>query len=215
MAAFYTKSGEFVISIDRGMANDGFVLSETTDFSEKLITLNGDVVAGATNISIYDIQRDVMNVDGKHNGINYLAYTFYIKNETGQERDDQYQLHLKRATKGAENASWIMLYHNNVQTIYAMPDKDGNPEKIYSGNKFPFMEYASELVKETKLDEEKYQLEAVPFLSSDVVCAGMRENIQSGEYDKFTVVIWMEGEDPECVDDIIGGNIEFSMSFSY
>lgn len=235
MAAFYTKSGEFVISIDRGMAEDGFVLSETTDFSEQLITLNGDVVVGATNISIYDIQRDVMNVDGKHNGINYLAYTFYIKNETGQVKDYQYQLHLKRATKGTEYASWIMLYHNNVQNIYAMPNKDGNPERIFSGSPFPFMKYAGELIKETKLTKDNpgymtqdkmdyfgvesaegmYQLEAVPFMSSDVVCAGTRKGIKDEEYDKFTVVIWMEGEDPECVDDIIGGNLEFSMSFSY
>lgn len=44
VAAVYTQSGEFVINIDSQMADDGFYLSETTDFSERLITLNGRVV---------------------------------------------------------------------------------------------------------------------------------------------------------------------------
>ena len=29
--------------------------------------------------------------------------------------------------------------------------------------------------------------------------------------DKYTIVIWMEGDDPECVDRIVGGSVEFSM----
>lgn len=37
VAAVYTQSGEFVINIDSQMADDGFYLSETTDFSERLI----------------------------------------------------------------------------------------------------------------------------------------------------------------------------------
>lgn len=41
MAAFYTESGEFVINIDKELANDGFYISETPDFSEKLISLRG------------------------------------------------------------------------------------------------------------------------------------------------------------------------------
>ena len=33
-----------------------------------------------------------------------------------------------------------------------------------------------------------------------------------GNVDKYTVVIWMEGDDPECVDKIIGGSVQFSMT---
>ena len=32
--------------------------------------------------------------------------------------------------------------------------------------------------------------------------------------DKYTVVIWLEGNDPDCVDDIIGGQIKFGMDFN-
>ena len=235
MAAFYTQSGEFVISLDREMADDGFLISETTDFSEKLITLHGTAVANATNISIFDIDRDVMNVDGDHNGINYVAYTFYLKNATGKTRNYQYQLQLKAHDKGAETATWIMLYYNGTQNLYAQANKDGNPERQFSIVPFPFMDYASENVKQTELSEtnwgyiteEKlkemelsspegvYQLEAIPFQASDMICSGIREEIEPGEVDKYTAVIWMEGEDPECVNDIIGGYVELAMKFTY
>ena len=32
-----------------------------------------------------------------------------------------------------------------------------------------------------------------------------------GNVDRYTIVIWMEGDDPECVDSIIGGSVQFSM----
>ena len=235
MAAFYTQSGEFVISLDRTMSDDGFLISETTDFSEKLITLHGTAVDNATNISIFDIDRDVMNVDGNHNGINYVAYTFYLKNATDETRNYQYQLQLRGKDKGAEKASWIMLYYNGTQNIYAEANKDGNPERQFSLTPFPFMDYASEQMVQTQLTDtnwgyitkEKlkemelespegvYQLEAIPFQASDMICSGIREEIEPGEIDKYTAVIWMEGEDPECVNDIIGGYIELTMKFNY
>ena len=80
MAAFYTQSGEFVINIDKTLAHDGFYISDTTDFDEKLISLRGKAVVNADNISIFDISSDVLNVDGEHNGENYVAHTFYVKN---------------------------------------------------------------------------------------------------------------------------------------
>ncbi|MFR7901221.1 MAG: hypothetical protein ACLU6Y_16365 [Ruminococcus sp.] len=32
-----------------------------------------------------------------------------------------------------------------------------------------------------------------------------------GNVDRYTIAIWMEGDDPECVDSIIGGSVQFSM----
>ena len=41
-----------------------------------------------------------------------------------------------------------------------------------------------------------------------------RTGFKKGEIDKFTIVIWLEGNDPECTDEIRGGKIKFSMNFS-
>ncbi len=60
-----------------------------------------------------------------------------------------------------------------------------------------------------------YQLNTVPFASGRTICTGLREDFEHEGMDKFTVVIWLEGEDPECIDKIIGGELELAMSFTY
>lgn len=232
LAAYYTGAGEFVISLDSEMSRDGFYLSNTKNFDERMICINGVAVDSADNISIYDISRDVMDVDGMHNGPNYVAQTFYLTNETGEERDYQYTLNVRQAEKNADKAMWIMVYHNGKQTIYAMEGANGEPEEQYSIFPFPFEEDAMEpelyskitgdlsQIKGTGLEnatgiKSAYKLKTKPFLSKTVVCNGKREKIAEGEVDKYTVVIWYEGEDPECVDDILGGWVELYMSFSY
>ena len=38
-----------------------------------------------------------------------------------------------------------------------------------------------------------------------------RKNFKSGDIDKFTIVIWIEGDDPDCIDDLIGGEMKMHM----
>ena len=39
----------------------------------------------------------------------------------------------------------------------------------------------------------------------------VRKNLAPGEFDKVTVVIWIEGDDPDCIDALIGGQIKMHM----
>lgn len=233
VAAVYTESGEFVINIDSQMADDGFYLSETADFSEKLITLNGDAVIDANNISVFDIPDNVGREDGEHNGKNYVAYTFYLCNKSKETKDYHYSLEIRNSAKGADEAIWIMMYKNGQQITYAKAGKNNEAETQYSLSEFPFiadselgkMQYGSVKIEELGKAGEKYQgifgtenvnkLTTVPFETDRIVCSGKREEIKNDEYDKYTVVIWYEGEDPECVDDILGGWVELFMKFSY
>ena len=48
--------------------------------------------------------------------------------------------------------------------------------------------------------------------SDTIVCSYEESNFLVGNVDKYTIVIWMEGDDPECVDRIIGGSVELSMN---
>ena len=236
LAAFYTGRGEFVIKLDRPMANEGFLLSENQDFSEMLVTLRNDAVEDATNITITDIAGDVMDVDGKHNGANYVAYTFYLKNKTLEEHDYHYELTVQSTSKNVDTASWIMVFQNGKQQIYAQENPDGYAECIYSKWEFPFIEYALDPdamqsvvtdasqahVTQEMIDynefyeiEGLYELKTIPWESKDLVCRGSRQNMQVNEVDKYTVVIWLEGNDPQCQNDIIGGHLELSMKFFY
>lgn len=234
-AAFYTGKGEFVIELDQPMANEGFLLSETPDFSQWLVTLRNDAVEDADNINITDIPTDVMEIDGKHNGKNYVAYTFYLKNKTSKERDYTYSINIRNKYKDADKATWVMVYRNGEQIIYAAPSKEGHEECQYSRWKFPFTEDAFDpdyqlstisnenpgYITQDVIDYHEftsldgiYQLRTVPFVDEQIVCTELRENMEVNEVDKYTVVIWLEGEDPECVNDILGGYVEFAMRFS-
>ena len=231
LSAFYTGAGEFVISLDSDMSKDGFYLSNTKDFSEKQVCIRGTAVV-ADNVSIFDIGEDVGYVDGMHNGDNYVAHTFYLTNETGETKDYQYSLNIRQAAKNAEKALWVMVYFNGKQTIYAMNGKDGNAESQYSIYELPFKEDAADTGQYQLVSGEQAGISAseisnavsisnvnklitVPFESDDIVSSGKREQIKNKEVDKYTVVMWYEGEDPECTDDIIGGWVELYMEFDY
>lgn len=232
--AFYTGKGEFVIQVDRPLANEGLILSEDGDFSDWLNILRNDAVEDADNINITDIAKDVKSVNGNHNGKNYVAYTFYLKNRSDKVHDYEYKLHIKNTYKGAEKATWVMVYQNGKQVIYAAPSKDGHEECQYSRFRFPFVEDAKdpqyqqsvitnenpgyitrEVIEYHQFDDLDgiFQLKTVPFESENNVCTVLRKKIEPDEVDKYTVVIWLEGEDPECVNDILGGYVEFNMKF--
>ena len=51
-----------------------------------------------------------------------------------------------------------------------------------------------------------------PFVSDSLVMSALREDFKPGDVDKYTVVIWLEGNDPECINDIIGGELKMQMN---
>ena len=215
LSAFYTGAGEFVIRVDHP-GEKWLVLSDTQDFSEELIVLNGEAIKEADNISIFSISSDVDDIDGEHNGPNYVAYTFYLKHIGYETIDYSYTLSIEHATKGIEEAVWVMLYHNGKQQIFAKESKGGGQESQNSGFEFPFYDEARK-PKQYTYDEASglYTLNAEEFASSKVIAMAEREAFEPQDIDKFTVVIWLEGEDPECIDNILGGSIELGMQFKY
>lgn len=213
VAAVYTQSGEFIIRVDHP-GEKQLILDDTPDFPDPRILLKGTIVPEADNISIFDLPSDIAEVNGDHNGEDYIAYTFYLKNISQEPVTYNYTLSIRHATKGIENASWVLIWKNGEQQIFAMPHADGSAEWQKSEFEFPFMDEAKQPEMMQK-EGSFYKLTTTPFTSVKVVDTGWRENIMPGEIDKYTVVIWLEGEDPECVNDILGGTIELMMRFRY
>ena len=52
-----------------------------------------------------------------------------------------------------------------------------------------------------------------PFHSIDKVMSQTNEAFEVGSVDKYTIVVWLEGNDPECIDNIIGGRVRLEMNF--
>jgi len=160
----------------------GIAIDCDPNFSAPTARLYADTVLDATNISIDDIPSDVDDINGSHNGENYMAYTYYVRNAGKEDLNYVASIKLVSASKGAEEALRVAVWRNGKCTVYAMPSSGGEPE---AG--------------------------CVNFESREVVCSFAESDFLVGYVDKYTIVIWLEGSDPECVDKIVGGSVELSM----
>ena len=183
IAFMQEKMGNFTINLNRlELYRKGISIADNGDFNKATARLTANTVKDATNISIEDLPADIDDQEGNHNGKNYMAYTYYVRNAGKEDLGYIASITLDSCAKGAEEAARVAVWKNGERVVYAEPAKDGKAEAGCSN-----------------------------FKSKDVVCTYEEKNFLVGNVDRYTIVIWMEGDDPECVDSIIGGSVEFSM----
>ncbi len=209
--------GSFTINLTGDMLNAGYVLSETMDFADSKSRLFADALDEVNNITMEDIEVDVHTKDGAHNGNHYFAYTFYIMNRGEEASSYAWFFKLKDESLSVSDAVWIMLFEDDKQIIYARPQEDGSPEELFGfEDPLPFSDLAynsGQYYQEYEDGVPLYGVITTPYANEDTVAQGLIENVQPGEYHKYTVVLWVEGYDPECTDDIFGGYARFEMEF--
>ena len=177
------KMGNFTINLNRlELYRKGISIADNGDFDGATARLTASTVEDATNISIDDLPEDIDNLDGSHNGKNYMAYTYYVRNAGKEDLGYKASITLDSCAKGAEKAVRVAVWRNGERVVYAAPATNGGEENGCKN-----------------------------FKSDDVVCTYTEKKFLVGNVDRYTIVIWMEGDDPECVDSIIGGSVEFSM----
>lgn len=177
------KMGNFTINLNRlELYRKGISIADNGDFDGATARLTASTVEDATNISIDDLPEDIDDLDGSHNGKNYMAYTYYVRNAGKEDLGYKASITLDSCAKGAEKAVRVAVWRNGERVVYAAPAADGSEENGCKN-----------------------------FKSDDVVCTYTEKKFLVGNVDRYTIVIWMEGDDPECVDSIIGGSVEFSM----
>ena len=178
------KMGNFTINLNRlELYRRGISISETGEFDDATAKLTANSVKDATNISIEDLPEDVDGVErGSHNGKNYMAYTYYVRNAGKEDLGYIAKITLDSCAKGAEKAVRVAVWKNGERIVYAAPAKSGDTENGCEN-----------------------------FESDEIVCSYHEKDFLVGNVDRYTIVIWMEGDDPECVDAIIGGSVQFSM----
>lgn len=184
MSFMQEKMGNFTINLNRlELYRRGISIAEEGEFTNPTARLTANTVADATNISISDLPGNLDDSSGDHSGKNYMAYTYFVRNAGKEDVGYVASVKLDNAAKGAQQAVRVAMWYNGARTVYAAPAADGNAEDG-----------------------------CVNFAAQDVVCSYTNENFQVGDVDKYTIVIWMEGDDPECVDEIVGGSVQFSMN---
>ena len=212
--------GHFTINMSRDMFRNGFTISEDEDFSRKTSHLFATPAADVPCISIVDIPENVDKLKGEHNG-NYFAYTFYLRNEGETDADYQWELRLNSPSQLAK-ATWAMVFIDGEMTLYAHKNEDGTTAAlpVWGENsigylKPPLYEFAAdksqyEIVR--KFNTLTYwRVIPKPFVSDHVVAAGEHLEVHPGEVHKYTIVLWLEGDDPDCTEELIGESLGLEM----
>ena len=187
-AVLYEQTGSFTISIDKHeMYKYGLSLSETRDMTKPTTTLNAKIAEKMTNISGDTIDANVDMIDGEHNGRDYIAYTFYVQNAGEAEVAYDYEIRMSGVTNGLDEAIRIRLYVDGGEPV----------------------DYAK-----TKSDGSGAEPGTTEFHTDTTVLLDRVDGFEPGDVTKFTVVIWIEGNDPDCIDWLIGGKMRLDMQIS-
>jgi len=185
------KGGNFVITLDRNAdLESSLIIYENKvdrNFSRQLFA---EEIPFMDNISIKWLPRNIdTESDGDHNGKNYIAYTFYVENIGKENTKYWYEVVIDDVIKRVDDAIRIMIFVNGDRKVYA---KKNEITKEAEPNTTPFYEGFAD-------DEE------------NTVVLESRDGLKPNEADRITVVVWLEGDDPDCVNAIIGGEIKMHM----
>ena len=204
ISILFTKYGSFTVKINNLTDRKYYLtLCESDIFLNPVSYLNSKAVKDVTNIDGNSLPADLNDVDGEHNGENYVAYTFYVKNVGQSTITYDYDLVISRKTIGVDSAIRVRLYYTPF--YYDSFTK----EYTRSGD---YTDYAKPRTGGSGLPEvDPDNRTMTNFAASGSVAQGRVAGFKPGDISKITVVIWIEGNDPDCTDDILGGEFKVDM----
>jgi len=181
------NDGSFIVALeDNDMLYSGLAMYETLNDPTPKRRLKADDVQFLDNISIKWLPSDITEHEGSHNGKNYIAYSFYMENKSDTVMNYWYSVVMDDVILNADEAIRVMIYVNDQRTVYAKGNSiDGKAEP-----------------DTTKFREDE----------DGTIILEQRKDMKSGDLDKITVVIWIEGDDPECTNALIGGHARLHMT---
>lgn len=188
MLMFVYKGGRFFISLDPNFAlESGLNMYESEEEKVPKSRLYAKDIDFMDNISINWIPKDIdKEAEGSHNGDNYIAHTFHIENSGSRIVDYWYEIQIDDVIKNVDEAIRFMVIHNGERKVYA---------KINN-------------------QTEKAEPDTTLFFSNEIPVLEPRYAMKPGDVDRITIVIWLEGDDPDCLDNIIGGEIKANMQIT-
>ena len=178
------SNGYFTIKLDKNLkAERHILLSSDSEFSAETVEIKVKGLEYMDNITEGWIPFDELTSKESDNSQDdYIAYTFFVKNDGNEEVSYKTKIVVESVIKNVDEAVRVALYTNGERKLYAKKAKDGKEEP-----------------------------NTISFISNHLIMQQDRDNIKPGQIDKYTVVVWLEGKDPECVDDIIGGEMKMAM----
>ena len=190
------KGSSLSISIGPGLE-----ISESDSAERfKYVNLSTPKINQFTAMSYSQINIDeIENTDGsfKSNMFSFHAYTFYLNNMT--KRSFSYQINITDFTLNLPDM---------IRVMVITEDQDGNKTtSIYRKND-------SVIEEGLRSGSDLYPLifeDEIDFESDALIVNKTVEN--NNELVKFSIVIWVEGNDPNSVSDMQEGTINIEMKF--
>lgn len=193
MITFYGQNaGNFVMSVDTAARLRGITMSIDPTFESSTSRLMTDPIDSARDVTYAWIKREEIvatngnYVDEDHD---YVAYTFYVKNEGYETVDLRYYMRITDTYGSLDAAIRILIIEEGVETLYMKQDTE-------------------------EVDYSPYMPEAELFLTSATIMRKVVSNFKPGDIRKYSVVIWLEGHDPDTIDSVMGGMIKMTMNFT-
>jgi hypothetical protein len=191
------QSGNFVMSMDYDAYNRGIILSSDEAFSNPSPRLMTDPIEDARDMTYSWLKlEEVQNTDGNYvdPDYDYVAYTFYIRNNGLETVDITYHIRMTEIYNDLDEAIRILVIEDDVETMYQKLDR------VAPGEDLP---YYPEIMPRPKL-----------FVSDSIVARESFAKFEPGQVKKFSVVMWLEGYDPDTTDEVLGGRIKLQMNFA-
>ena len=184
------NEGRFTISLDSNKTlESGIAIYETLDDPQPKRKLEANALSFMDNISEKWLPEDInTEADGSHNGENYIAYSFYVENQGDEKLHYWYEVIVEDVIKNVDEAIRIMIYQNDDKQVFAK--KNGLSNKSEEGTT-AFLER-----------------------NDGTVVLQQRKNFKPNDRDRYTIVIWLEGDDPDCVDALKGGELKVRMKIT-
>lgn len=178
------SKGYFTIKLDKNLkAERHILLSSDSEFSAETVEIKVKGLEYMDNITESWIPMDeVIKKEGDNSGDNYIAYTYFIKNDGEQKVDYKSKIVIESVIKNVDDAVRVAVFTNGEKKVYAKKAKNGKEEP-----------------------------NTIAFLSNHLIMEQERNGLEPGQMDRYTILVWLEGKDPECIDDIIGGEMKMSM----
>ena len=178
------SNGYFTIKLDKNLkAERHILLSSDSEFSAETVEIKVKGLEYMDNITESWIPMDeVIKKEGDNSSDNYIAYTYFIKNDGEQKTDYKSKIVIASVIKNVADAVRVAVFTNGEKKVYAKKAKDGKEEP-----------------------------NTIAFLSNHLIMEQERNGLEPGQIDRYTILVWLEGKDPECIDDSIGGEMKMSM----
>jgi len=186
------NAGNFVMEIDPNAYRRGIVLSADEEFLSPSPRLLSDAIINVRDMT-YDWLKidEAIATDGNYADpdYKYIAYTLYIQNIGDETCDVNMNATIVSLQKGLDGAiRFLVIEDETLEKMYMKPD--------------------------TVETEYVDMPEAEHFVSDIIIMDGEITNFKPYQIKKYTIIVWLEGQDPDCTDEILGGRIKLRLLFS-